>query len=49
MISTLRVTLARDKVRAARGGEAGQWWSLLLPEVSEVTGDEVPSYLPVGT
>jgi len=24
-------------------GEAGQWWSLLFPEASKVTGDEIPS------
>lgn len=29
------------------GGEAGQWWSLQLPEASEVTGDRMPSHLLV--
>lgn len=28
-----------------QGGEAGQWWSLLLPEASEVTGDGMSSHL----
>lgn len=44
VISVLRVTLSCDRVRAARG-EAGQRWSLLLLEASEVTGDRMPSHL----
>lgn len=42
MFSALRVTLASAGWEL-QGGEAGQWWSLLLLDAREVSGDRMPS------
>lgn len=43
MLSALRVTLARAGWEL-QGGEAGQWWSWLLVDAAEVSGDRMPSH-----
>lgn len=43
MLSVLRVTLARAGWEL-QGGGAGQWWSWLLVDAAEVSGDRMPSH-----